>query len=104
MSQVIQVTQQAFEKEVEQYQGTVLIDFYAPWCAPCKMIAPLIDQFSEEKEEIKVVKVNSDEAPELMSKLGIRGIPTLLLIKDGELIDRKVGAINYQQLKDFATT
>ncbi|WP_286234740.1 thioredoxin [Thalassotalea sediminis] len=101
MNQVIDVTQDDFQQYVNQHDGKLLVDFYAPWCGPCKMIAPVIDQIAQENEALKVIKVNADEAPELMAQYGIRGIPTLLLINNGELVDRKVGAVSVTQLNEF---
>lgn len=101
MSNVAEITAQEFEQEVTQHQGRVLIDFFAPWCGPCKMIAPVVDQIAEEYKQLKVVKVNADNAQELMAKFGIRGIPTLLLIEDGELKNTKVGAASVSQIRAF---
>ncbi|XQW85700.1 thioredoxin [Thalassotalea piscium] len=103
MSKVIEISETEFEQEVNQYQGRVLIDFYAPWCAPCKMIAPVVAQISEEFEQLKVIKINADNAQELMTKFGIRGIPTLLLIEDGELKSTKVGAASVNQVREFVS-
>lgn len=103
MSKVIEVSSEQFVSEVEQHSGKVLVDFYAPWCGPCKMIAPIVDQISTEFSELKVVKVNADNAQELMVKFGIRGIPTLLLMENGELINTKVGAASLSQVKAFVS-
>ena len=103
MSNVIEVNSEQFSAEVEQHDGKVLVDFYAPWCGPCKMISPIVDQISTEFDELKVVKVNADNAQELMARFGIRGIPTLLLIENGELINTKVGAASLAQIKGFVT-
>ncbi|NQZ86451.1 MAG: thioredoxin [Colwellia sp.] len=103
MSNVIEVNSEQFATEVEQHTGKVLVDFYAPWCGPCKMISPIVDQISTEFDTLKVVKVNADNAQELMAKFGIRGIPTLLLIENGELINTKVGAASLSQVKEFVS-
>jgi len=103
MSNVVEVNSEQFVSEVEQYEGKVLVDFYAPWCGPCKMIAPIVEQVSTEFDELKVVKVNADNAQELMAKFGIRGIPTLLLIENGEVINTKVGAASLSQIKEFVS-
>lgn len=91
MSKVINVLAEDFKNEVEQHRGKVLVDFYAPWCGPCKMIAPIVKKIAEENKTVKVVKVNADESQELMAKFGIRGIPTLLLMNEGEIIATQVG-------------
>jgi len=101
MSNVVEVSSEQFVSEVEQHSGKVLVDFYAPWCGPCKMIAPVVEQISTEFSELKVVKVNADNAQELMVKFGIRGIPTLLLIENGELVNTKVGAASVSQVREF---
>lgn len=101
MSKVSEILVEQFSQEVIQHEGKVLVDFYAPWCGPCKMIAPVVEQIATEHEELKVVKVDADNAQALMAKFGIRGIPTLLLMKDGEVVDRKVGAASVQQVKAF---
>ncbi len=85
------VTDQTFSQEVEQ-GGTVLVDFWAPWCGPCKMIAPVLEQIdSEVGSSLKIVKVNVDENPESASRFGIMSIPTLLVFKDGQPVDKIVG-------------
>lgn len=101
MSKVIDVNSEQFLNEVDQHKGRVLVDFYAPWCAPCKAITPIIEQIATECTDIKVVKVNADNAQDLMVRFGVRGIPTLLLIENGDIIDTKVGMASLAQIKDF---
>ena len=84
-------------------EGTVLIDFFATWCGPCKMLSPVIEQVEGEHPELKVVKVDVDEAPMIAAKYGIQAIPTLFLLKDGKIIDKRMGYINKNQLESFVT-
>ena len=80
-----------FEKEVTAEKGLVLVDFYADWCMPCKMLSPILEELSEEIDDVKIVKVNTDKNQELASSFGIMSIPTLLFVKDGKVIDTLVG-------------
>lgn len=90
---VKEVTDQSFDQEVLQSDKPVLVDFWAAWCAPCRMLAPTIDQVADEYEErAKIVKLNVDDNAETSARYNIRGIPTLLLFKDGEVKDQIVGA------------
>ena len=91
------------ETEFKEFikEGLVLIDFFATWCGPCKMLSPVIEQVEREKPELKVVKVDVDEAPAIAAEYGIQAIPTLFLVKDGKIVDKKMGYLNKNQLNDF---
>jgi thioredoxin 1 len=94
------LTQENFEKEVLQSATPVLVDFWAEWCGPCKMIAPLLDELADEYSgKVKIGKVNIDEQQELATKYGIRAIPTLLLINKGQVSEQMVGAKSKRDLK-----
>jgi len=91
-----------FEQEVTNSNEPVLIDFWAEWCGPCKMLSPIIDQLSEEmKNKVKIVKMNIDENPETPSSLGVRSIPTLMIFKNGKQISSKVGAHPKNKLEEW---
>ena len=97
---VVNVTDDSFESEVKQSQVPVLVDFWASWCAPCKAISPMIDELAGEFDgQVKVCKVNVDENPAIPGQFGVRGIPTLILFKDGEVVDQLVGAVPKNQLE-----
>ncbi len=92
MANVPELTEKDFEAEVLQSDRPVLIDFWAPWCSPCRVISPVIEELAHENSgDLKVVKVNVDEAPRLASSYGINSIPTLMIFKGGEVVDRFVG-------------
>ncbi len=80
-----------FNSEVKNYAGVVLVDFWAPWCGPCKLVAPELEKVATERQEVKVVKVNVDELPTLKETYGVQGIPSLVLFNAGEEVDRLVG-------------
>jgi thioredoxin 1 len=101
-SEIVHVTDDSFEQDVIQSEIPVLVDYWAEWCGPCKMIAPILeDVVSEYKGRLKVAKLNIDENPNTPPKFGIRGIPTLILFKDGDVEATKVGAMSKSQLTAF---
>lgn len=104
MENVKEISADSFNEQVELHNGFVLVDFYAEWCGPCKMIAPLVEEIAKEFSSLKVVKVNADNAQEVMRQFGIRGIPTLLLFKNGKVTATKVGALSLPQLRGFIST
>jgi thioredoxin 1 len=100
--QIVHVTDDSFESEVLKSDQPVLIDYWAEWCGPCKMIAPVLDAIASEYDgKLKVVKLNIDENPNTPPRYGIRGIPTLMLFKNGEVEATKVGAVSKSQLVAF---
>lgn len=100
---MLQITTENFDMEVLKSKKPVIIDFWAVWCGPCKMVAPTFEALSAELPEIKFGKVNVDEQPELAQKFKVMTIPTFLLFKDGQLVDQTVGALSKEALKTFAT-
>lgn len=99
---IIQLSDDSFEADVINAAGPVLVDFWAEWCGPCKMIAPILEEVAGEFDgKLTVAKLNVDENNETPPKYGIRGIPTLLLFKDGNVAATKVGALSKTQLTEF---
>ena len=95
-------TDNSFEKDVKSTDKIVIIDFWAEWCGPCKQIAPILDEIYKEKNnQIQIFKINVDDNPETPQKYNVRGIPTLMIFKDGNLIDTKVGSLPKSSLDDW---
>jgi len=102
MSSINHVTDSSFEQEVLKAQGPVLVDFWAEWCGPCKMIGPVLEEIAGDYAgKLKIAKLNIDENPQTPPKYGIRGIPTLMLFKGGQVEATKVGAVSKSQLAAF---
>ena len=101
----VKATDASFEQEVLKSDTPVLVDFWAEWCGPCRMIAPALDEIAGSMgDKVKIVKLNVDENPETAAKYGIMSIPTLMLFKNGELASRQVGAAPKQKLEQWITT
>ncbi|MGQ9805427.1 MAG: thioredoxin [Chlorobiales bacterium] len=94
MSKYLTVSDASFERDVLKSDKPVLVDFWAPWCGPCRMIAPIVEELANDYDgKAKVAKVNVDENPQISMKFGIRSIPTLLIFKNGKVVDQIVGAV-----------
>jgi thioredoxin 1 len=99
---IVHTTDATFSQDVLKSDKPVLLDFWAEWCGPCKMIAPILDEIATEyKDKVRVAKINIDENPQTPPKFGIRGIPTLILFKNGTVEAQKVGAVSKSQLAAF---
>lgn len=99
---IVQISDASFEQDVLKASGPVLVDFWAEWCGPCKMIAPVLEELAEEYDgKLTIAKLNIDSNIQTAPKYGVRGIPTLMIFKDGEVAGTKVGALSRTQLASF---
>ena len=96
------ITDESFEGDVLKADGPVLVDFWAEWCGPCKMIGPALEEISDEMgDQVTIAKLNIDDSPDSPAKYGVRGIPTMILFNNGEAVETKVGAAPKSQLKEW---
>ena len=89
---IVHVTSENYRSEVLECPGTVLLDFFAVWCGPCRMVAPVLEEIANERSDVKVCKINVDEEPELAGRYNVMSIPTLLVVKEGQVVNQAVGA------------
>ena len=95
---VIHVDKQNFQNEVMESDKPVLLDFWAPWCMPCRMVGPILEEIAEERSDIKVGKINVDEQPELAREFQVMSIPTMIVIKNGKIVNQSVGAMQKEAI------
>ena len=98
---VLKITSENFKSEVLESSQNVLIDFYADWCGPCKMMGPVVEEIAEEHSDVKVVKINVDNAEDIAIKYQIMSIPTLVVVKDGQEVNRSIGLISKEKIEEL---
>jgi thioredoxin 1 len=104
VNEPVHVTDSAFDKTILQCQIPVIVDFWAPWCGPCRTVAPILDKLAKEYAgKLLVAKVNTDENPDWAGRFGVQGIPTMLFVANGKIIHRQVGALPEPYLRDIVT-
>lgn len=98
---IVHLTDATFESEVLQSDKPVLLDFWAPWCGPCRMVGPILDELASEQDDVKICKINIDEHQQAATQWQVMSIPTLLVFNEGKMVGQRVGAISKADLKDF---
>lgn len=99
--EVIEIKEEEFERKALKSNKKVLVDFYANWCGPCRMLSPVVEELAREMEEVEFYKINVDDAEEVSRKYGVMSIPTLILFQDGKVMNQSVGLKSKQELKEF---